>query len=388
MNHFPSKKELQNMVSRYLVGQASEDEILFLENYYNYLGKNSDPSEMGNEKDLIGEENFRIIQQKINATKKPRTVTFYNYSSAAAVLIFIIGGITFFYNNRKPLKSEALAKVEKHDILPGTDKAVLTLADGSRVILDGGAAANIQDQNGIKISKTADGKLIYTIENNSPSLKKNITYNTIHTPRGGQYQVVLPDGTKVWLNAASTLKYPEVFVGNTRSVQLIGEAYFEVAKNKKLPFHVISQNQDVEVLGTHFNINGYMDDENTKTTLLEGSVKVSNQKSVGILKPGEQSVISSENSIISVIKDVDMNDETAWKNGLFQFNDTDLKNILKQLERWYDIKIDYKSIPKKRYNGMVPRRVKLSEVLKMLEKTGNIKFEIADHRQLKVLQMK
>ena len=252
--------------------------------------------------------------------------------------------------------------------------------------MDENTAANISSNNHIKIAKTGAGQIVYTILNNDDVKSNKVAFNTIQTPRGGQYQVVLPDGTKVWLNAASSLKYPEVFMGNTRTVELSGEAYFEVSKNKAMPFHVKSKFQDVEVLGTHFNINSYMDEQTIKTTLLEGSVKVSNLKSLKILKPGQQSIAGiSENSLIKLASEVDTDDETAWKNGLFQFNNSDLKIILNQLERWYDIKIDYASIPAKRYNGMISRKVKLSEVLKMLEKTGNIKFEVTSVRKLKVL---
>ncbi|WP_147273661.1 FecR family protein [Pedobacter chinensis] len=388
MNPFHYKKDIQKIIERYLFGKATAEEILFVEEYYKFLGKAEDDLSSGNVDEIqkLEEENFKAIQQKIASFKKSKTISFYRYASAAAILILIGSGFYFFLKTDSISKTSNLT-VNKHlDVLPGTDKAILTLADGSKIVLDEKTSANISDKDGIKITKTKDGQLVYTVLNRENFDKKNVSYNTIQTPKGGQYQVILPDGTKVWLNAASSLKYPEAFVGNQRSVVLTGEAYFEVAKNKAMPFHVKSLNQDVEVLGTHFNINGYMDDEIIKTTLLEGSVKVSNLKSTRILKPGEQAVAGlSGNSAIRLVTDVDTDDETAWKNGLFQFNDSDLKIILSQLERWYDIKIDYSSIPNKRYNGMVPRKSKLSEVLKMLEKTGNIRFELKENRQLKVL---
>lgn len=390
MTPFNHQKELQKIIQRYVSGTATADEILFVEKYYQYLDKNANVLDgyHADELEKIAEANFMAIRSNIDAPQKRKTIPLYKYISAAAVML-LISGITFvFLNKSKPVIKSETAINNKLDALPGTDKAILTLADGSKVVLDNHASTDISDKDGLKISRTEDGQLVYTILDQSDvKTKSTVSYNTIETPKGGQYQVILPDGTKVWLNAASSLKYPEVFTGNERRVELTGEAYFEVAKNKAKPFHVKNHNQDVEVLGTHFNINSYMDDKTIKTTLLEGSVRVSNGKSVKILKPGEQS-IADGNGMIRLASDVDTDDETAWKNGLFQFNNANLKSILSQLERWYDINIDYSSIPDKKYNGMVPRKAKLSEVLKMLEKTGNIRFEIAEGRNLKVLPEK
>lgn len=392
MSPFNHQKELQKIIQRYVSGTATADEILFVEKYYQYLDKNANVLDQTSTDELakMAEANFVAIKSRIENPEKRKVVALYKYISAAAVLI-LISAITFvFLNKTKPVVKSDTAISKKLDVLPGTDKAVLTLADGSKVILDEHTSTDISDKDGLKISRTKDGQLVYTIINQD-DLKANstIAFNTIQTPKGGQYQVILPDGTKVWLNAASSLKYPEVFTGNERRVELTGEAYFEVAKNKAKPFHVKNHSQDVEVLGTHFNINSYMDDHTIKTTLLEGSIRVSNGKSVRILKPGEQSIAEAAGKgMIRLASGVDTDDETAWKNGLFQFNNANLKSILSQLERWYDINIDYSTIPDKKYNGMVPRKAKLSEVLKMLEKTGNIRFEIAEGKNLKVVQEK
>jgi len=391
MSPFDHQKELQKIIQRYVSGTATPDEIRFVEKYYQYLDKQNDILDQypADEIAAMAEINFMAIKSKIDGTRKRKVVPLYKYISAAAILLFISGLTFVFLNKNKPVEHN-LTFSKKLDVLPGTDKAVLTLADGSKVVLDGNTAANISDRDGLKISRTKDGQLVYTIlDQSNLKTKSDIAFNTIQTPKGGQYQVILPDGTKVWLNAASSLKYPEVFTGNERTVELTGEAYFEVAKNKAKPFHVKNRHQDVEVLGTHFNINSYMDDQTIKTTLLEGSVRVSNGKSTKILKPGEQAIADiSGTGTIRLAVNVDTDDETAWKNGLFQFDNAGLKTILNQLERWYDINIDYSSIPNKKYNGMVPRRAKLSEVLKMLEKTGNIRFEIREGRNLKVLPEK
>jgi len=391
MNSFQSRKDLEKIVDRYLSGKANADEITFIEEYYRFLGEKAEYLNAAEEIKDFEESNFKAIQAKIASAKKSKIILLFKYISAAAVLAVVFGGFYYFQVNKSTtLPGMSQTQKKNLDILPGTNKAILTLADGSKVVLDENTSSDISDQDGIKIYIEKNGQLVYTILNNKVlNADKIIAYNTISTPKGGQYQVILPDGTKVWLNAASSLKYPEAFSGKQRLVVLTGEAYFEVAKNKLMPFRVQSQNQNVEVLGTHFNINSYLDDNTVKTTLLEGSIKVSNSKYSKLLKPGEQSISGiGEQALIKIATDVDTGDETAWKNGLFQFNDSELKVILNQLERWYDIKIDYAHVPDKRYNGMVPRKSKLSEVLKMLEKTGNIKFELEEGRKLKVLSEK
>lgn len=280
------QKDIQKIIQRYLAGKATADEIRFVEEYYKYLGKEEGHLDNADEIQELEKANFVAIQAKIASSKKYRVLPFYKYVSAAAVLILLTVGLYFFLSKNSNTVPVPLTKIENLDALPGTDKAILTLADGSKVILDEKTAENISDKHGVKISKTKDGQLIYTVLNtDAVSSSEKISLNTIQTPKGGQYQVVLPDGTKVWLNAASSLKYPEVFIGNQRTVELTGEAYFEVTKNKTKPFHVKSENQDVEVIGTHFNINGYLDDQTIKTTLLEGSVRVCNASAVKILNP-------------------------------------------------------------------------------------------------------
>lgn len=395
MNPYNHRKDLDKMIKRYVAGTATPEEIKFIEEYYQYLEKGENILDHSSEEEVLRleEENFQAIKAGIAHSKtNKRIFPFYRYAAAAAILVVLGFGVLYLSKNKKLTAENILATNDKTlDVLPGVDKAILTLADGSKIVLDNHSNENIMEKNGLTISKTKDGQLIYKVSNGVQ--KGNvIAYNTIETAKGNQYQVLLPDGTKVWLNAASSLKYPEVFTGKERRVILTGEAYFEVAKDKTRPFFVKTisspkdnRGQDVEVLGTHFNINSYMDDQSVKTTLLEGSVKVSNDNSSKILKPGEQSVISNYGLGAISILQVDTDDETAWKNGLFRFSSAGLKSILNQLERWYDVKIDYSSVPDKRYNGMVPRSAKLSEVLKMLEVTGNINFEIEENRVLKVI---
>lgn len=390
MAPFKNKKDLDRIIRNYVSGKATAEEIKFIEAYYQYLDKGEEVLNKASDDELLAFENqnYHAIKAKIANGKTKRKLTqFYIYAGAAVILISLSISVFYMLNTRKTVATpQILSKII--DVLPGGDKAILTLADGSKIVLDNQAKGTISENTGVTISKTADGQLIYKA-NAKTNGTTEIAYNTIETPKGGQYQVVLPDGTKVWLNAASSLKYPEIFAGAERKVELTGEAYFEVTKNKSLPFKVMSKNQEIEVLGTHFNVNTYMDDQSIKTTLLEGSVKVSNSKSVKILKPGEQAIAKDYGmAAINVIHNVDAEDEIAWKNGQFIFNNAGLKTILSQLERWYDIKIDYRTVPEKRYNGMVPRKAKLSEVLNMLELTGNISFEILEGKQLKVIAKK
>lgn len=207
-------------------------------------------------------------------------------------------------------------------------------------------------------------------------------YNTIETPKGGQYQVDLPDGTKVWLNAGSLLRYPTNFTGKIRSVELTGEAYFEVAKNAHKPFKVLSKNQVVEVLGTHFNISSYTDDISVKTTLLEGSVKVLSSKvnQTKLLKPGQQSDINYTNNAF-FIKSVNTDEVIAWKNGYFLFSDEDLKSIMARFARWYNVDVEYQGdVDNLRFGGMVSRSKDLTQALKVVEQAGNVKFKIEGRR--------
>ncbi|MET4544896.1 transmembrane sensor [Pedobacter africanus] len=296
----------------------------------------------------------------------------------AAVLV-LCAGVVFFTTQTK--KGELLA-----DVAPGGNKAILTLADGSKILLDSAVNGEVIKQSGVVVTKAADGQLVYTIQERGADgdHKKNLT-NTVSTPRGGQYQVNLPDGTRVWLNAASELKFPLSFAGlKERRVSLTGEAYFEVKKDAAKPFIVASDRQVVQVLGTHFNVNSYKEDTNTKTTLLEGAVKVQSLKGgspdEAMLKPGQQARIGNASSAISVAT-VDPLAEIAWKKGQFFFENEPIENIMKEVSRWYDVDIVYKDdFAGKTVWGSVTRYGNVSKVLSILELTGGIHFKIEGRR--------
>lgn len=294
---------------------------------------------------------------------------------AAAVAIFVLVGVgAYFVIKTSPDDMQTIAYLQpKDDAAPGGNKAILKLSNGTTIVLDTAKTGLLAVQGSISVNKTKEGQLIYKVTKNSAT--KAITYNTLSTPRGGQYQVVLPDGSKVWLNAASSLKFPSSFSGKERMVELSGEAYFEVAKNPDMPFKVVSETAEVLVLGTHFNVMAYEDEKALKTTLLEGSVKITSARMEDILEPGEQAVVG-RNGSMKVVDNINVNDAIAWKNGLFQFNDADLPTIMRQAARWYDLDVFYEGqIPQRHFTGRISRNVKASELLSILEYTG-VNFRI------------
>lgn len=312
--------------------------------------------------------------------REPKIVSFLPVLrwTAAAVVFFSVAFGAYYLNSKynKTVLPLEFAGQKGEYIKPGGNKAVLTLSDGSHIALDDVANGEIAKESGVQITKTADGRLLYTARPGLSHVK--VGYNTIATPKGGQYRIALPDGTMVWLNAASSLKYPSAFTGAARNVELTGEAYFEVAKNKHLPFMVKTRNQEVEVLGTHFNINAYEDENGVKTTLIEGSVKVrlpSNKSTV--LKPGDQSDVLTNIKV----SQVDASSVIDWKQGLFWFNDESIFSIMRQFSRWYNIDVEYRGeVSNIRFGGQVSRMKNLSQVLRIMELTKSIRFKVEGNK--------
>ena len=301
------------------------------------------------------------------------------YYIAAAAALLVLGIAATYRLSQKPKASREIVQVPlAHDVAPGGNKAILTLADGSTISLDDAQNGVLALQGTARVIKGDNGELSYL-----PVGENHITtepsFNTISTPRGGQYQVRLPDGTKAWLNASSSLKYPTSFNGKERSVTLTGEGYFEVVKNAKQPFHVHVNGMDVEVLGTHFNIMGYEDEGSIRTTLLEGSVKLQKGEANTKLIPGEQASIAQQAEGFTK-KIVDTDEDVAWKNGYIQFSDATVPEIMREVARWYDVEVNYETtIPKKEYNGKVPRNVPLSQLVVMLQYTG-LRFKVQEKK--------
>ena len=310
-----------------------------------------------------------------NTSSIPRIGRFTRY--AAAAIIIMATGLGFYFALPQTDKSAVKANnefIQQDDIRPGRDNAILTLADGSQINLDNVTNGNITSQGNTKVIKL-DGLINYQVEGSIPA---EVTYNTITTPRGGQYQLVLADGSKVWLNASSSLRFPTAFAGKDRNVELTGEGYFEIAHDAAKPFHVSVKGMEVEVLGTHFNINAYADEPSIKTTLLEGKVKITNTGTTVILKPGQQAQVNSENKL-AVIDNVDQEEAVAWKNGKFFFNGSNIYAVMRQLSRWYDVDVAYEGkISDDEFIGIVsvPRNENISFILKKLKATKTVDFNV------------
>jgi len=278
-------------------------------------------------------------------------------------------------NNPAPIQTE---------ILPGTEKAILTLADGSRIALDTTRNGAITLQGNTSLIKAGDGQLAYVPVKGGKAPSVGLSYNTLSVPVGGQYRLTLPDGTSVWLNAASSIHYPTAFSGPDRSVDVRGEAYFEVANNKEMPFHVRVNGMDITVLGTSFNINAYENEQSVKTTLLQGAVRVTTTGTTRILQPGEQAIVESTAGNIKVTA-TDPSLAVAWKNGIFEFQKAGIETIMRQLQRWYGIEVAYESRPSETFGASIQRKEPLDRVLHLLETTGHVHFTI-EGRKVTVTQ--
>lgn len=373
------KEKAKEIIERYNQGLANAEERAWLENWY--LQESQKHEFSGKEHDFLHlkEEIWKATKERsgLGTVSAPRQLRLWPRIAAAAILILLGAGLYFYVNpGKSKLKETAIA----NHIVPGGNKAILTLANGSEISLADAGNGTITKQAGAIVTKTKNGQLLYA--GSTPGRGENaLAYNTITTPKGGQYQVTLADGTRVWLNAASSLHYPTVFAGTNRTVQLTGEAYFEVAKNPKMPFKVLSNGQITEVLGTHFNINSYQDEPGTTTTLLEGSVNISDPESdvTVLLKPGQQ----SSSDVNGKIKVTNVNPEqfVAWKDGKFIFTNANIESIMRQVSRWYNVEIEYKgNASKEKFGGRTSRFTNVAELLEILELTDHVQFEIEGRR--------
>ncbi|HTJ11763.1 MAG TPA: FecR domain-containing protein [Dinghuibacter sp.] len=298
-------------------------------------------------------------------------------SVAAAVLLIAGAGVYFrLHSLRKAVVSAPAPSVAAAPVTPGGNRAVLRLAGGRTILLDSAHDGLLATQGATRIVKQDSGELRYQAAPASDA----VVSNTISTPRGGQYQLVLPDGTRVWLDASSSLTFPTGFRGNERIVDMTGEAYFEVAPNARQSFKVRVDGVTVEVLGTHFNIMAYGDERAVKTTLIQGSVKVTKDAFSQVLRPGEQAVLDREGAAPSV-QTADVGQAVAWKNGYFEFENMDLKTIMRQISRWYDVDIRIEGQEQQaRFGGGISRKLELTQVLRLLE-TNGVRFRL-DNRTL------
>ena len=381
------KEEVQKLVEKYLHNAASAEETEKLFKWYRAEMKTDSEWNFDEQEDENQLKSFIFSQIELADSTDNRfigTSKFYSLAVAASVLVFLVSGLYFLIKTDDIKTGKIAVKVALksvvNDIQPGGIKAILTLSDGKKILLDDTQNGVVINQGGIKIHKNSQGIVEYTLiesaNEQSINERKEVqtVYNTIQTPVGGKFQLNLADGSKVWLNSASSLRFPVFFSGDTREVELKGEAYFEVSKNEDKKFSVRSGNQTVEVLGTHFNINAYSDEPSITTTLIEGAVRVIeiNSKKSQILKPGEQSKVDRDIRI----QRKDTQAEVAWKDGYFYFENASIETVMRQLGRWYGITARYETeLPEHHFEGAIATNLTLLEVLEILQKS-NIHFRL------------
>jgi len=349
-----NKEEILQLIKKYNDGLCTQEEIDLLETWY------VQQDELFHQEldDSMIADDLADISQNLPSPQLKR-ILWPRIAAAASLLL----GLTFggyFLSHKQTVQQ--IVKTQANVIAPGGNKAILTLANGRQIVLTNARNGKLAEEMNTAIDKTADGSLVYhgqAATENTAQL-----YNTMATPRGGQYHLTLADGTNVWLNSASSIKYPTDFTGNERKVELTGEAYFEVAHNAAKPFRIVSNGQMVEVLGTHFNINAYPDENEIKTTLLQGSVKIKVADKSYLLKPGEQSTLRNGNVNVAT---ADINEAIGWKNGIFYFNDAGIESVMRQLSRWYDVDVKYEGqIKERKFSGEISRNVNASQILDAL----------------------
>ena len=380
-----NREEYNSLYEKYLAGKCSVNEQVELENYqdsFKLKEQQWDSRTMGNSEEIkqsIQEDlNYSIQEHSKNRIFKIRAWQ----STAAAILILLTAGIYYYQTSSKPIIVKTKIPRFKNDVAPGNNKAILTLDDGSKIDLDDAKTGFLASESNIDIKKTGVGQLEYTA---GTQTVKTVKYNILSTPLGGEYQLVLPDGSKVWLNSGSTLRFPTAFIGSERIVELKGEAYFDIAKNPKMPFLVRTNNaMDIKVLGTQFNVMAYDDEKNINTTLIEGSVEVLKESGKTTLKPGQEAILNKRSGNIKVAS-ADLEQAIAWKNGYFIFYNENIESIMRKVSRWYNVDIVYQgNLNNKDFVGTISRNKNVSELLKMLELTGAIHFSI-DGRRITVM---
>jgi transmembrane sensor len=381
------KEQIEELVRKYFNNTATPKELDQLSAWYRTTSSEEVEwfAMVANEEEILKAAMLKNIQNEIGGQANRSTRKLWPRIAAAAAILLVVGAALFFYTQRHLEGSAATRDLLANDIKPGGNKAYLVLSNGKRVSLTDASNGELAKEAGVEITKTANGQVIYAAKDpslpaaslpggarGSEGIKYSNALNTIETPRGGQYQVRLPDGSKVWLNAASKLIYPVSFNGRgQRVVELSGEAYFEIFKNKLQPFVVKSKNQEVTVLGTHFNVNSYADEPDTKTTLLEGSVRINGT----ILKPNEQAILAGGKLSVKEVVAVSFTD---WKDGQFYFRNEALPSVMRKLARWYNVDIRFQGEIDQTttFSGVVSKYDHISKVLTLMEKSEGLHFKI------------
>ncbi|HEY1063384.1 MAG TPA: FecR domain-containing protein [Daejeonella sp.] len=375
-----TREEYNALYEKYLSGNCTSEEREAIENYQDSIDLDSHhwiKEQMG-EEELVKEAiHFELLNSI--ARQKRRQIIRIWYAAAAVILLVLSSGL--YFNNLKT-KTTVVAKTEstrfKNDVLPGDNRAILTLDDGSQINLDDAQNGVLASENNTDIRKTGSGQLEYSAGN---KLIETVKYNTLSTPMGGQYQLSLPDGSRVWLNSGSSIRFPTAFIGKERIIELKGEAFFDIRENKKMPFIVkTNMSMDIRVLGTQFNVMAYDDEKSINTTLLEGSVQLLKESGTAFLEPGQAAILNKGTGKIKVAP-ADIEEAVAWKNGYFIFSNENIESIMRKVSRWYNVEVDYQgNLSNKDFVGTISRDKNISEILKMLELTGAIHFRIEGRR--------
>ncbi len=374
------KKTLEDLVRKRHKGTLSNEEQEQLTTWESALDQEEGLLELHTTEEQIQlqrrmweqiEGNANLPGQLIQLSTHRGKKRWYSFTAAASILILLgISGYLLFLRkpNREIANNPDARHLLKPDVAPGSNRAVLILGNGSAIQLDSAQNGILTRQGDANITKMANGQLAYNLLNEKPT---DILFNILTTPRGGQYQLTLPDGSRVWLNAASSIRFPSSFTGRERRVQITGEVYFEVAKDAARPFRVDVETgkggpAEIEVLGTNFNVNAYSEEPDIKTTLLEGSVRIKKENAAQLLSPGQQASLTTTG--IRMEENVDLSKVVAWKNGFFWFDNTDLHTLMRQVSRWYNVDVQFEGqIAEEGFSGKISRSEPLSRFMKVLE---------------------
>lgn len=370
------KDEIKRLSAKIVAGAASEEEILLYNRLCNFYLSTEEEWDEGlhGDKAQLETELHQEIWRETGNERPVGKMRWFKWVAAASVILIVYAASTFIVESwGKDLQEAQQHPAEKsksNDIAPGQNGAILTLSTGEKIMLDSAGDGSLVQQGNVSVTKKK-GELVY--KNQGRSLEG--VYNTMTTPKGRQFNLVLADGSKVWLNAASSITFPTAFAGKERKVNITGEAYFEVAHNATMPFVVESGKNAVTVLGTHFNVNAYDNENVVSVTLLEGAVNVSRGISSKMIRPGQQARIDKDEQI-SLIRNIDVDHVVAWKNGRISFHGADIGTVMRQMSRWYDVDIAYNEKMNDLFYADMSRSTALSDVLKALELTTDVHFKI------------
>jgi transmembrane sensor len=381
MSEKPYSAEMLALAEKWIAGTITPEERTRLFEWYDRFD-DTELTIQGSEAAVFSrlkQEMLQDIRKKIKPPAKLRRLARVSVAAAVLLLVATGGWLTLHNRTTTPLATANTTKntSRTNDIAPGSNKATLTLADGSKVTLDSAHTGNLTSQGNVAVIKRGDGQLQYASTNtNGNTPAASMVYNILSTPRGGEYRLKLQDGTNVWLNASSSIRYPTTFAGKERRVEITGEAYFEVAKNADMPFRVSvagpaigGKNTEIEVLGTGFDVNAYQDEADQKTTLIEGAIKVTSSSDAVTLHPSEQAISSGTH--LKTLQLENPEQTIAWKNGYFEFDNADIPTIMRQISRWYDVDVEYQGkASEDRFSGRFSRNVSLAVVLQILHTSG------------------